>query len=859
MVASAHYSFSEDRMTDGTHVSLDGRGVDRTSVFEGLVVTCARACIVLSNYDFLFEDLFQYFDDAGISGIYLEQLEAFVLDGTLRFVPPRITQRLVALHDDGGRPDLVERVIWHIDPTCLDINQAIHLCQTHQLWDALIYVYTRAIHDYVSPIVELLSLIRKTLVFRQCTENAYETPSDLKFAYKIFPYLINVLSGQTYPSGEPLDTDEAHLAMKDIYDFIFSGRTTVWPAQGGSLILTSDDGRVEPTYPYARLLLHFDAESFLHCLDIAFENSFFSDESHSVSRLWIVTILLDIVSDGDLTPIDTTFVNIFIARNVPKYPQYIMQPPTVLQNVLISLATSMDASTREDRQLAAEYLLSAYTPHDSILIMRLFEDAGFYRILQRWHRQERQWSQLFTAFLQDPSLEPVEMFRCIFEVLALSVRDNHMVLSEAMLQTLSNALPTLLETDLRSTVLLVDNFTPTLHQVALDALESRNDEKRYEYLAHLLDPQPQLDGEDSVLRHRPVPSRVDKSLQQLFITLRCRYAPSDVIDTLERMQDNVDWSTMEQICEDNQAYGAVLWAMNHRGLTPKVLIKAETFEKQITQEVIDALMTSISDAINISKPLDSLLEIGHRGIAICLEQSSPSASPKMPLEDMWFQLLRSQLHSIHSISTFQGLADDAHVARVNVLLKLRGLVQETFTSFVTISSTQAVSFPRLFKRLVDSGLYTGSSSGIPYTEFRTILTGMLESYRTDEDMLAISQHLLSRDVFDTVEEYAKEKTKGWSAHHDVCMSCHKPLLQGDAGPSTYAHSERASWPNASMSNVICARIRSSSLSSSLELEDDWKIPNVDFFPFFRRLRDSSVFFIVVRYWIYLTGVKKSCA
>ena len=36
MNASANYAFSEDRM-------LDGRGVDRTSLFEGLVSTGARA------------------------------------------------------------------------------------------------------------------------------------------------------------------------------------------------------------------------------------------------------------------------------------------------------------------------------------------------------------------------------------------------------------------------------------------------------------------------------------------------------------------------------------------------------------------------------------------------------------------------------------------------------------------------------------------------------------------------------------------------------------------------------------------------------------------------------------------------
>jgi hypothetical protein len=96
MVASTRYTFSEDRMTDATHRSPDGRGVDRTSLFENLVATCARACIALDDLEFLFEDLFQAYDDAGIAPIYLEQFETFVLEHDVRTVDPRIAQRLVA-------------------------------------------------------------------------------------------------------------------------------------------------------------------------------------------------------------------------------------------------------------------------------------------------------------------------------------------------------------------------------------------------------------------------------------------------------------------------------------------------------------------------------------------------------------------------------------------------------------------------------------------------------------------------------------------------------------------------------------------------------------------------------------------
>ena len=780
MVASASYAFSEDRMSDGTHSSADGRGVDRTSLFEGLVTSCARSCITLDNYDFLFEDLFQHFEDARITRIYLEQLETFVLEGIINFVPPRITQRLVALHEDSGQPALAERVIWHIDPSCLDINQAIHLCQTHQLWDALIYVYTRALQDYVAPIVKLISLIRQPHVPGDPSvpngAGMRRTALSLHHAYKIFPYLIDVLSGQTYPSGEPLPSDEAERAKHDVYDFIFNGTSTVWPSEDGQLILTGNGA--EPTYPYARLLLRFDAESFLHSLDIAFEDSFLTD-SPDISRLSIVKILLDIASCQDLPLSATIFINIFIARNIPKYPQYIRvedMDPRVLYGLLVSLATSLDPETREDRQLAAEYLLSAYTPRDGSEIENIFERAGFYRILQNRHRHERQWTQLLSSYLLDPSLQSASLLPYVEEVLDLSGSDNHGILPEDMQSALSKSLGHLLTLDLQSTATLVDKFAPSLHEIALNIMDPADDRRRYDYLLHLINSQVS-DREDATSLYPLDHPHISEPLCLLFIELQCRYMPSGVIETLERMWNDLDWPVVDRICEENHAYGAVLWALDQRGRPRDALAKAEAFEKQLTREIARAVVDLDASDANVDESVNALREIGQRGTSICLEHSSTSATTTVPLEDIWFQLLSSQLHSVQVVSNLH-LADGAggHRLKTMALSSLRDLVQNTFASLVTISSTRAVSFPRLFKRLVDPGLYADSTPGTPYTEFRTILTGMLESYRSDGDMLSISQKLLHRDVFDTVEEYTKEKMRGWSVPHH-CSHCHQTLLQ----------------------------------------------------------------------------------
>ncbi|KAJ7703147.1 Golgi CORVET complex core vacuolar protein 8-domain-containing protein [Mycena rosella] len=782
MVASTRYAFSEDRMSDETHLTPDGRGVDRTALFEGLVASCARACIALDDFDFLFEDLFQQYEDVGISRIFLLQLEAFVLSSDIRHVPPRITQRLIALHDDDGRPDLVERVIWHIHPTCLDINQAIHLCETHHLYDALIYVYTRALRDYVAPVVALLGLIRRVQQYRRTSAEplpeGHSMESVILDAYKIYPYLANCLSGLSYPSEEPLPEEEASQAKKDVYTFLFFGRSSMWPpGEGGKLVLTSDEeGAVEPTYPYARLLLHFDSESFLHSLDIAFEDTYLNDESQGMSRLVVIRILLETLSSGNLPPSDVTFTNIFVARNVPKYPQFLQTlQPSVLHGILVRLAEDPDPDTREDRQLAAEYLLSVYNPHESDRIVHLFESAGFYRILRSWYRHDQRWVPLLSTYFDDSGLRSSEIFSNVDEILENS--SNMGVLPPDILATIAAALPQLLDASITSTAALVDKHTPDLHQIALNGLGEGGDHDRFVYLRHLLGPPPPPDDEYASQSRGSGPSvKPSKQLRQLYISLQCRYRPHDVVNALRFFPpDLLDWPDVIQICESKEVYDAVVWALNWRGDPRDALSKAETFEKRLTHRVVEAFSGTASDTLQ--KDIEALEAVGRTGIEICLERSQGASATEVPLEDIWFQLLSSQINCVQSVSA---CASDPIAGQDQILDKalsaLRSLVQDTFGALVSISSTRAVSFPRLFERLVTSA--THASTGTQYTEFRTILTGMLESYRSDGDMLAISKNLVDRDLFETVAEATRERARGWAPHSRVCTVCRKMLYSG---------------------------------------------------------------------------------
>jgi hypothetical protein len=801
MTASARYAFSEDRLTDSTHVTPDNRGVDRTSLFENLVSTCVRACLALDDLDFVFEDLFQHYDDSGISRIYLTQLEPFILDGSISQVPPRITQQLIAMHAEGGHPDLVEQVIWHIDPLCLDINQAINLCQTHHLYDALFYVYTRALQDYVSPIVFLIGLIRKVQQFRR--DRAYQSSAAeiseqetaiepyVVNAYKIYPYLSDVLTGMTYPSEEPLSDPEARRAKNDIYTFLFFGRSSVWPmGEGGKLVLTSDEeGGVEPTYPYLRLLLRFDAESLLNSLDLAFEDSYLNDETRGVSRLVIIKVLLDVLSSSDLAPSDMMFVNIFIARNVPKYPQFIQISPSALHDILISLAEYTDENTREDRQLAAEFLLSVYTPHEGERLQRIFEEAGFYRILRSWHRQEQMWRPLIFAYLYDPELRAFEVFPAVEDILKDSSQQTGTI-SPELHDTLSDALPDLLQKSVTNTALTIDKFAPDLHQKAIDTLGAGAGPQQFAYLRRLFD-LPPLHDDLSDGWHAVTPSpAIPQLLRLLYVSLQCELDRPNVITALKQFPVGFfEWPDVIGACEVREAYDAVVWCLDWKGDSEGALKKANFIHRDLTAEIIGNWGPGESSHDEVVRRLDAIVAVSRQATRICLHYSRfPDLQTTVDVQDMWFELLKSQVECVQAVSaniSLQGPpttqdGDDQPPLQEDTLTRLRSLVQDTFSSLVSVSSSHRISFPKLFKRLVDSA--TQTSKETHYNEFRTILTGMMESYRSDGDLLTITKQILDRDVFSTVEELAKVRSKAWKLERGAtCSSCGKGLLSTTGG------------------------------------------------------------------------------
>jgi len=178
--------------------------------------------------------------------------------------------------------------------------------------------------------------------------------------------------------------------------------------------------------------------------------------------------------------------------------------------------------------------------------------------------------------------------------------------------------------------------------------------------------------------------------------------------------------------------------------------------------------------------LQDLETVSHMAVRLCLEHT---AAKDVNAEDLWFGLLHEVVELVHAVGSLAFRGENESVVHGDsstdqlVLDSLRSLVQGTLSSLVSSSNT-CVSFPSLFKRLIDASTATRKENrrGRAYSEFRGILSGMLESYRAEGDMLTMTTRLVEADLFVAVEELAYMRQRGWRPVLGECDVCGRETL-----------------------------------------------------------------------------------
>ncbi|KAF9365241.1 Vacuolar protein sorting-associated protein 8 [Mortierella sp. NVP85] len=742
LTASLNYTFNPERMLDVDADAAAGGVGAGTVLFHDLAIQAIESCLAIEDQGFLFEDVYERYAEASVlvRGIFLRCLEGYILQDRLTEMPPQVMQAFVKHYSERGMFRELELCICHTPCHVLEMHQIVDLCQRHKLYTGLIYVWNKSIGDYVSPVIELLKVIKVILKERRrvkgvddadtpsqsqlCTRNGLDSSllglseekmqqqeelSNEDIVQKLYSYLADSLLGKSYIDGTELEESEAVAAKVSLYSFIFSGRCVMWPPVGGLLILTGDADDVEdlePTYPYLRMLLRHDSEEFLRVMDLAFEDSYLSSTNRDfsqvsrngqdgpgrvMSRQLIINTLLEVLTpstsafasttvngkalEEEYTAKDIAHLYSFIARNYAKSPKSLALPPTTLHRILTRLSSDTDLSTREERQIAVQALLRCYSPGDEEGMMKLYEQAGFYRVLEKLYRSQRQYGLMVITFLKDPERRGL-VFEAIRKLLDQG-RPQRAAITEKqrtdIVKTAMEHIAEIVDIDGEQAALLVHKYLNSEHRLVLETLYGSKP-RLFAYLRGLLEPSgtqnmdQQGDSSAGTVEGEVIGASAitDPEIHEQYVELLCQYDPSGVYDYLERHQDNsYRLEKVLKICESAGVVDAVVWILERSGNVGGALSKV----LEIVQERIDVLSTlvkskpdgeiqdmhwSMEEQSNIRACLVRLRGVLNVGKQLCERRSQKvkilSQTAKAPLqqnaaaqndtETLWFRLLQ---------------------------------------------------------------------------------------------------------------------------------------------------------------------------------------------------------------------------
>ena len=820
--ASLRYTFNKNR-------PIQQRNSDQKQLDE-LASACIKACINLEDTDFLFGDVYSFYQDGDVEGVFLESIEPFIVEDEITIISPVVIKDLVGHYTTRGLNSRLEEMICHLDPRTMDIDQITTLCKKNHLYDALLYVWNQALNDYTTILTDLLDLAEHQYKSQSDVDPSL-AESELTSASKVFPYLSYILTSRIYPTGKDMPDDSASLAKAEIYHFFFSGSN--W--EGRPVTLGSPRAsQFESTasFPNLRRILNFDAPSFLSMLNEAFENSFLNalqdqmaneapgqltEEQKfglSVSRQWIVSILLEVMTPPNYESDDTVYLDMFIARNLPKFPQFILLPGHILQRVLMGLCQYPTSEVADDCQLSVEYLLSMYQPPDLTSLIPLVSKARFYRVLKSIYKQERQFAELLKTCFEDYE-NPNAIFDCIGDCLKPRAGLNEKQVSDVRDVIIEHAYD-LVAADVQRAASIIDTYAPDLHNVLLDTLGD-NEEARFQYLQTVLEPSTPTAITDQ-------PTGLQHDFIEQYVRLMCDFNRPHVREYVEQLKtSDLRLEEVLPALEGSGIVDAAVILIAREGTVREALDRL-THHLITLESALLGLIDGVNDSLDVGNTAEtgqdlvaSVQKYARVGVWLCQGQTKAAQKSKpilsrakstkslhdalSPDEELWLDLIDAVVavtkdvtevlerrERAAEISVDDDPQQETSLIYINsskMITDMRTIVQETFTALLATTSAPHnvdarrtdVSFLRILRAFLDRA----SLSSPSLSNLRAVLGAVFSAYSYEESLLSLANRLLDKDLFVHVTEADSLRRKGWRPLGQVCEGCGRRVWGPGAG------------------------------------------------------------------------------
>ena len=692
-----------------------------------------EAAHLLDNLDFIYSDLFDFYVSLGKDFQYkfLFDLEPYISSNKLHSIPPNISNLLLKLIDPSVNANKFQSLILLFDPTQLDLNYVIKTCKTYNLWTAFAYIHINALNDFITPLLEFFKLIKLS---NDNNEN-YEP-------IIIFDYIYSLLCGLNFPNNSQiLDYDSSFKAKSQIYLFLF----------GSNLHhddISHSDFNKSYAYPYIRLLLKFKPQLFFDVLNFAFEDSYLNDESNErvISRQTIINILLEIEYTQDFNQSIITYINIFVSKNLPKYPQFLLLPSSTILRLLISLSNDSNLETIDDRELSVQSLLSTFTPNalNKIIdqFLDLFEKASFFKILKSCFKSKKKFDSFLSVILKDLNFN----FKVIdqdmtFNEISYAFK-NHVNKNELIEIIKNESLINLLNLNSFRFISLIQNYFADSNGVHLDLVHSLN-VKYFQlvYLKPLIEDNYYLSG-------------LSDDLKLKYITLIADIEPQNLKIQLEKYKDNnvFDLDKAEEISRTFNVVDSTIWILNYKGEHTKVFNEMSESIKRLSENIIDEINDKeISELVS----LNTLKRSINIGINVCIEHSHRNTAN---VDQYWFNVLK---YTINSIKILNDSINNNNIEKIELIInQVRNLIDKLMYSLLLNTKSTQINFSTFFQNLVKNSLNYNSNYQNAYNEFRFVLEKFIVAYQSEREVYSLVNRIIDVDTYRLLDEFHTKRKKG---------------------------------------------------------------------------------------------------
>ncbi|KAJ3339130.1 Vacuolar protein sorting-associated protein 8 [Gonapodya sp. JEL0774] len=805
---------------------LNDQDTDQDHVVQHLAKLCIDTSLVISREDELFGEIFELFSAAGMDAVFFEELEPYILgdrfgDG---LKDASVAQGLVQFYTERGLYKRLEECLLHLHPSALNVDAIMSICQTHQLYLALIYVYNQGLHDFVSPLIVLLKLMELS--------NIQEVPAGKQLVnkapdscYITYVYLAFIFTGRGFPHNKPLGSG-ALQAKTDAYNFLFSPQFIVWPPMSSNLVEVT---KASKSFPYLSIVVQYDSEQFFLMLATAFEDLSLSGELFvgldydtgsspafgdkvELNRQFIIDILCSLLApnlqtvdlqaqqQGQSQPpypfaeIDVVRLLCFLASSVVKYSTFISLDMKTYRNIIFCLLGSSHDILRTERQFAMELLLEHFGPHNigisESLIIDYCERAKFYQIAEKYLRKSGQLDKVLSCYLNDENRK-AQVFDAISQ-LAVEATQRKVDIESSVLERI----PTLVELSPSKTATIVDTVFGGQHVKVLMRLQGYQS-LEYSYLQALLDLYQELGGGSfPVSQH--VLSREEPFEQQVYdryIELLCHYHPESVkpfLTFLDSKYHNCayDLERAKQLTQQHQLASATAWVLERTG---------DVFGS--LQLLLQALNTQFSKLIELVHNLIA----NHKGKNMSLKKDSELVN--------WVEVYGGHLRDAttqefqemanHAINTLEDIVvfcqrnskrlsgPESHMLWVTLLDNIIGiqksLAQESNHSGTLPEDLQLSNLMRKALQIVLNGMLGFTSlppvlfkivneqAGAQFQEIRDIVFSFLEMYDYEENLVQVTTKLLSSHTDKGFVGLYKLRSKALRPRKGLCRVCQQSV------------------------------------------------------------------------------------